>query len=132
MNTITITGRITTDPELKHTQSGVSVCTYNLAVKRPKVKDVTDFLPVVSWRQGAEYICKYAHNGDIIAVTGTLTTRKWQDKDGNNRISYEVVTDTVEIISSPQNNQNGNNAKPQQSSKQQDYIDIVGDEDLPF
>lgn len=132
MNTITITGRITTDPELKHTQSGVSVCTYNLAVKRPKVKDVTDFLPVVSWRQGSEYICKYAHKGDIIAVTGTLTTRKWQDKDGNNRISYEVVTDTVEIISSPQNNQNGNNAKPQQSSKQQDYIDIVGDEDLPF
>lgn len=132
MNTITITGRITTDPELKHTQSGVSVCTYNLAVKRPKVKDVTDFLPVVSWRQGAEYICKYAHKGDIIAVTGTLTTRKWQDKDENNRISYEVVTDTVEIISSPQNNQNGNNAKPQQSSKQQDYIDIVGDEELPF
>lgn len=132
MNTITITGRITTDPEMKHTQSGVSVCTYNLAVKRPKVKDVTDFLPVVSWRQGAEYICKYAHKGDIIAVTGTLTTRKWQDKDGNNRISYEVVTDTVEIISSPQNNPNGNNAKPQQSSKQQDYIDIVGDEELPF
>lgn len=132
MNTINITGRITTDPELKHTQSGVSVCSYTLAVKRPKVKDTTDFIPVVSWRQGAEYLCNYGHKGDVVAVTGILTARKWQDKDGNNRISYEVVTDTVEIISSPQNNQNGNNAKPQQQSKQQDYVDIVGDEDLPF
>lgn len=128
MNTITITGRITTDPELKHTQSGVSVCTYNLAVKRPKVKDVTDFLPVVSWRQGAEYICKYAHKGDIIAVTGTLTTRKWQDKDGNNRINYEVVTDTVEIISSHQSNQN---TQPGNQSHH-DYVDVIGSDDLPF
>lgn len=128
MNTITITGRITTDPELKHTQSGVSVCTYNLAVKRPKVKDVTDFLPVVSWRQGAEYICNYGHKGDVIAVTGILTARKWQDKDGNNRINYEVVTDTVEIISSPQSNQN---TQPVNQSRH-DYVDVIGSDDLPF
>ena len=138
MNTITLTGRLTSDLELKHTQSGDSVCTYTLAVKRPKVKDTTDFIPVVSWRQGAEYLCNYGHKGDMVAVTGTLTTRKWQDKDGNNRISYEVVTDSVELISSPQSNQQGNsNAQPQhrpqtQSYQQQGYIDITGDEDLPF
>lgn len=56
MNTIAICGRLTADPELKTTQSGISVCSYDLAVKRPKVKDTTDFLRVVSWRQGAEYI----------------------------------------------------------------------------
>lgn len=129
MNTIQITGRLTADPECKHTQSGVAVCSYTLAVKRPKVKDVTDFLPVVSWRQGAEYLCQYAHKGDMIAATGTLTARKWQDKDGNNRVSYEVQTDTVEILS------------PRKESKptavnvtRDDYEEVVGadDDDLPF
>ena len=129
MNTIQITGRLTADPECKHTQSGVAVCSYTLAVKRPKVKDVTDFLPVVSWRQGAEYLCQYAHKGDMIAATGTLTARKWQDKDGNNRVSYEVQTDTVEILS------------PRRESKpaavnvtRDDYEEVVGadDDDLPF
>lgn len=128
MNTITLTGRMTTEPELKHTQSGVSVCTYTLAVKRPKVKDTTDFVPVVSWRQGAEYLCNYGHKGDMVAVTGSLTTRKWQDKDGNNRINYEVVTDTVEIISSHQSNQN---TQPVNQS-QHDYVDVIGSDDLPF
>lgn len=129
MNTIQITGRLTADPECKHTQNGVAVCSYTLAVKRPKVKDVTDFLPVVSWRQGAEYLCQYAHKGDMIAATGTLTARKWQDKDGNNRVSYEVQTDTVEILS------------PRRESKpaavnvtRGDYEEVVGadDDDLPF
>lgn len=129
MNTIQITGRLTADPECKHTQSGVAVCSYTLAVKRPKVKDVTDFLPIVSWRQGAEYLCQYAHKGDMIAATGTLTARKWQDKDGNNRVSYEVQTDTVEILS------------PRRESKpaavnvtRDDYEEVVGadDDDLPF
>lgn len=129
MNTIQITGRLTADPECKHTQSGVAVCSYTLAVKRPKVKDVTDFLPVVSWRQGAEYLCQYAHKGDMIAATGTLTARKWQDKDGNSRVSYEVQTDTVEILS------------PRKESKpasvnvtRDDYEEVVGadDDDLPF
>lgn len=129
MNTIQITGRLTADPECKHTQNGVAVCSYTLAVKRPKVKDVTDFLPVVSWRQGAEYLCQYAHKGDMIAATGTLTARKWQDKDGNSRVSYEVQTDTVEILS------------PRKESKpaavnvtRDDYEEVVGadDDDLPF
>lgn len=129
MNTIQITGRLTADPECKHTQSGVAVCSYTLAVKRPKVRDVTDFLPVVSWRQGAEYLCQYAHKGDMIAATGTLTARKWRDKDGNNRVSYEVQTDTVEILS------------PRRESKpaavnvtRDDYEEVVGadDDDLPF
>ena len=134
MNTITLTGRLTSDLELKHTQNGVSVCTYTIAVKRPKVKDTTNFIPVVSWRQGAEYLCTYGHKGDMVAVTGTLTARKWQDKDGNNRTAYEVVTDTVELVSSSQNNQNSN-TQPQfrpQTQPQNDYIDITNDEDLPF
>ena len=131
MNTINITGRITADLELKHTQRGVSVCTYTLAVKRPKVKDTTDYIPVVSWRQGAEYLCNYGHKGDMVAVTGTLTASKWQDKDGNNRTSYEVVTDTVEIVSSSQSNQSNTQPRPQ-NQMPNDFIEITTDDDLPW
>ena len=144
MNTINITGRITEEPELKNTQSGVAVCSYTLAVKRPKVKDTTDFISVVSWRQGAEYLCNYAHKGDMVAVTGALTSRKWQDKDGNNRTTFEVVTDAVEIVSNAQNRASAGQAttytaKPQNAanyantSTQYDAVDgIVDDLDLPF
>ena len=98
MNTISITGRLTDNPELKTTQSGVSVCQYRLAVKRPKVKDTTDFLTVVSWRKGAEYLATYGRKGDMVAVTGVLTERNWEDRDGHKRTAYEVVSDTVELI----------------------------------
>ena len=98
MNTISITGRLTDNPELKTTQSGVYVCQYRLAVKRPKVKDTTDFLTVVSWRKGAEYLATYGRKGDMVAVTGVLTARSWEDRDGHKRTAYEVVSDTVELI----------------------------------
>lgn len=98
MNTISITGRLTDNPELKTTQSGVFVCQYRLAVKRPKVKDTTDFLTVVSWRKGAEYLATYGRKGDMVAVTGVLTARSWEDRDGHKRTAYEVVSDTVELI----------------------------------
>ena len=131
MNNINICGRLTADPELKTTQSGVSVCAYTLAVKRPKVKDVTDFLTVVSWRQGAEYLTKYGHKGDVVAVTGSLTTRSWEDKDGNKRISYEVVSDTVELVGGTKSEQNAQ-PTPYPQASQQDFVTITDDEDLPF
>lgn len=134
MNNIQITGRLTADPELKTTQSGVSVCAYNLAVKRPKVKDTTDFLTVVSWRQGAEYLCKYGHKGDVVAVSGVLTTRSWEDKNGNKRISYEVVSDTVELVGGIKNEQsNATQTTPYSNAAQaQGFETIIADEDLPF
>ena len=147
MNNITITGRLTADPELKTTQSGVSVCSYNLAVKRPKVKDTTDFLTVVSWRAGAEYLAKFGHKGDMVAVSGVLTTRSWEDKNGNKRTSYEIVSDTVELVGvtkSDANEQQANNSTqatnisqltpytPNTQPKQQEFITIMSDEELPF
>ena len=98
MNCINITGRLTKDPELKTTQSGISVCSYDLAVKRPHVKDTTDFLKVVSWRNDAEYISKFAHKGYVVSVSGVLTARTYEDNNGNKRTSYEIVSDSVEII----------------------------------
>ena len=100
MNIISITGRLTNDLELRRTQSGIACCSFTLAVKRPRAKDTTDFHNFVVWQQGAEYLCQYGHKGDLVAVTGYLTTREWTDKDGNKRKTTEVTCDGVELISS--------------------------------
>ena len=143
MNNINICGRLTADPELKTTQSGVSVCAYNLAVKRPKVKDTTDFLTCVSWRQGAEYLSKYGRKGDMVAVSGVLTTRSWEDKNGNKRISHEIVADTVELVGGTKTEQNATssvdisqlqpyNPIKSNAQTQQGFETIITDEELPF
>lgn len=107
MNNVNLVGRLTKDPELRRTQDGTAVCSYSLAVKRPMVKDTTDFPECVSWRQSAEYLAQYGHRGDVVAVSGTLQSREWSDKDGNKRRAWEVVTTTVELLSSKKDSQNG-------------------------
>ena len=140
MNSINIIGRLTAEPELRRTPDGTAVCSYSLAVKRPKVKDTTDFISCVTWRQGAEYLSQYGHKGDIVAVSGVLTGRKWQDKDGNSRINWEVVTDTVELLSNKKSSEGNSNTaqanKPsyaQPSYAQQSFQTVdYDDASLPF
>lgn len=143
-NNITMTGRLTAAPELKVTPNGISVCSFTLAVKRPRTKDDVDFIPCQVWRQGAEYLTKYGAKGYMVAVTGSLQTRKWQDKDGNNRINYDVVCDTVELLESRSsgapNANTAQEAKPSQSASEPSYnnseapnfVELGADEDLPF
>ncbi len=135
MNSVNIIGRITADLELKTTQSGISVCSFTLAVKRPRVKDTTDFLPVVAWRQSAEYISKYGRKGSAVAVSGVLTTRKYETANGDKRVAYEVVADSVSVLSG------NDSSQPSQIPTQDTNISetmspefevISGDQDLPF
>ncbi len=91
MNNISITGNITHDLELKTTPDGILVCTFTVAVKRPGAKDKTDFLNCVAWRQKAEFITRYFAKGQKIEIIGILTTRKWEDKNGNKRTAYEIM-----------------------------------------
>lgn len=139
MNSINLTGNICNDLEIKSTQSGKSVMSFNLAVKRPFTKDTTDFIPVVVWDQGAEYLGKYGRKGAKLAVSGKLTTRKWQDNNGGNRVAYEVVADSVELMDSK------NGAEATEGSRPTNYIPeaytkpaepkyeaIGADDDLPF
>ena len=100
MNSVNFTGNVCNDIELKNTPSGKAVVSLNLAVKRPYSKDTTDFIPLVCWDKSAEYLSRYARKGSKIAVSGKLTTRKYQDKDGHNRTAFEVVCDSVEILDS--------------------------------
>ena len=136
MNSINITGRLCSDPELRRTNDGIACCSFTLAVKRPKSKDTTDFHNFVVWRQGAEYLSQYGHKGDLVGVTGYLTTREWTDKDGNKRKSTEVTCDAVELISSKRNAETSPNTTPAQnkpSYAQQDFQQIdIPDAALPF
>lgn len=93
MNIIAIKGRLVRDPELRKTPNDISVCTITVAVDRAYSsggEKQTDFFDCVFWRQGAEFVNKYFSKGKEIIVTGEMQSRKWHDKDGNNRISWEI------------------------------------------
>lgn len=113
MNSVNLVGRLCADIELRRTQDGTAVCSYSLAVKRPMVKDATDFLECVSWKQSAEYLSQYGHKGDIVAVSGSLQVREWTDKEGKKRKTYEVVTTSVTLVSSKKNSEG--NTQPTQN-----------------
>lgn len=121
MNSIQLTGRLCADIELRRTGDGTAVASYSIAVKRPMSKDTTDFLNVVTWRQGAEFLAQYAHKGDLIGVTGSLQTRDWQDKEGNKHRAYEVVTDRVELLSSRRPESGAPAPQPQRPAPQPQY-----------
>ncbi len=97
MNKIEISGRLTRDPELRHTQSGKAVCNINVAVKRPFTKDETDFIDVVLWEQRAEFVSKYFSKGSFIIITGSLQSRDYEDKEGNKRRAWEIKADDAEF-----------------------------------
>ena len=100
LNHITIMGRLTRDPELRRTGSGIAVTSFTVAVDRDyksggsNEKEV-DFIDCVAWRQAGEFVAKYFTKGRMIVVSGRLQTRTWTDKDGNKRKATEVVTDNA-------------------------------------
>ena len=130
MNIIAIKGRLVRDPEIRQTQSGVSVTNITVAVDRSYSaggEKQTDFFDCVFWRQGAEFVSKYFKKGKEIIVTGEMQSRKWQDKEGNNRISWEIQNSHAEFC--------GGKGENTQQEKQNvsDYA-VVDDssEDIPF
>lgn len=131
LNTITIHGRLTADPELKQTQSGVSVCNFTVAVDRSYTKGedkITDFFTVVCWRGLADMVSKYFGKGKEILVSGEMQSRKWQDNDGNNCVSWEIQANTVDFCGSK-----GNDTPTAGNATQSDFTPIDDtDEDLPF
>ena len=99
LNHIVLMGRLTRDPELRRTGSGVAVASFTLAVDRDYAaqgaEKETDFVDIVAWRSTAEFVSKYFTKGRMAVVEGRLQIRAWQDKEGNNRRSAEVVADNV-------------------------------------
>lgn len=100
LNKVILGGRLTADVELKTTPSGVSVCSFSIAVNRKGKEAQTDFLDCQAWRQTAEFISRYFRKGSSICIVGSLQKREWRDKDGNKRYATEIVVDEAMFVDS--------------------------------
>lgn len=101
INSVTLLGRMVRDPDCKQTQSGISVVSFTVAVDRnykSGEEREADFINCTAWRGTADFISKWFHKGDPIALTGRIQTRKWQTDDGQNRYATEVVCDNVSFV----------------------------------
>ncbi len=128
MNKVILSGRLTKDPEIKQTNSGLNVCTFTVACDR-KFKDANgnraaDFFTCVAWRQTAEFVAKYFAKGKPILVEGTLQMRSYDAQDGSKRSVTEIICDNVEFC--------GNKPEGRPAEPQNDGFTPVDDEDLPF
>lgn len=129
LNHITLAGRLTADPELRRTQSGIAVASFNLAVdqdyKNQNGDRGVDFIPIVAWRNTAEFAEKYFEKGQMAIVSGRLTSRHYEDKNGNKRTAYEVVANSIYFAGSKQ--------KSESDAAPQTFSDLPDDDsDLPF
>ena len=135
INTAVIMGRLTADPELKTTASGLSVLSFSVAVERNYQKEgeekAVDFINVVAWRKTAEFVSKYFHKGSMIAVEGSIQTRKYEDKDGNKRTAFEILANTVSFCGKEASSTPAENSTPAESTPFMD-TDTADDEGLPF
>lgn len=125
MNNVTLIGRLTKDVELRYTQSNTAVCQFNVAVDRrfkSEGQPTADFIPVVAWKQTAEFISKYFKKGSRIAIVGRIQTRSYEGENGKKCFITEVVADNVEFCESK---------KADFSTTEAGYNDGA-DEDCPF
>lgn len=102
-NKVILIGNMTADPELKQTTNGTSVCSFSIAVNRrfsraDQGQQNVDFINIVTWRQSAEFVCRYFKKGNSILVCGQLQTRTWTDNQGQKRYATEVVADEVTFV----------------------------------
>lgn len=160
LNVVALLGRLTADPELRTTQSGLSVCRFTVAVDRNFIDDngnrQADFINCVAWRQTAEFVSRYFSKGKMIGIAGSIQTRNYEDRNGNKRTAVEVSVNNVCFAGDKDKGQqssyqpNAGYAQPQQAAQRQsatkaygqpsnyqqgsfdDFQDITPDEDLPF
>ena len=131
-------GRLTSDPEVKTTQSGTPVCSFSIAVNRRGAKDgqqQSDFITCVAWKERAELIGKYFRKGSSICIVGELQTRKWQDNNGNNRSATEVIVNEVCFVDSKSDNQSASKTYMPDVYKNEpkpSFTDMDDDSDIPF
>lgn len=138
LNHVTIMGRLTRDPELRHTQSGTAVTSFTLAVDRDfKDKNsgetATDWISCTAWKGTAEFVSRYFQKGRMAVVDGRLQTRSYQDRDGNKRTAVEVVAHHVYFGDSKRKEYEGNapeNELPE--NEPQDFSEAEDDGELPF
>ena len=138
INNVVLMGRLTATPELKTLQNGAMVTSFCIAVERryqqAGAERQSDFINCVAWRSTAEFICRYFGKGDMLAVTGEIQTRRWQDQNGSSRISTEIIVDNASFCGGKNNNetkqQENNVAEPKNTTS--GFVPDWTDDDLPF
>ncbi len=128
LNHVVLMGRLTRDPELRHTGTGTAVASFTLAVdrdfKNQNGEKETDFIDVVAWRSTAEFVSNYFTKGRMAVVSGRLQIRNWTDKDGGKRRSAEVIADSVYF---------GDSKRDSDAGQVQAYTQLLDDDDdLPY
>lgn len=136
INKVILGGRLAADPELKQTNSGTAVVSFNLAVSRRFQKDgeqKADFITVVAWKQTAEFIAKYFQKGSSICIVGNIQTRTWTDQNGQKRYATEVIADEALFVDSKSETGNTGGAYvPDQYKTEPQFENIESGEELPF
>lgn len=149
MNNVSLIGRLTADPELRTTGSGISTCTFTIAVDgRPNANGEphTDFIRCVAWRNQAENLCKYQHKGSQIGVTGHIQTGSYDGQDGTKRYTTDVIADRITFLGSKGDSSNGSETNFEVSNdssyettdlSEDPYANmgeetVLSDDDLPF
>ena len=132
-NIVVLTGRLTSDPELKKTQSDVSVTNFSIAVQRAYKSGeeaVVDFINIVAWRSTAEFVCRYFKKGKMIGIEGSIQTRKWVADDGKNHTAFEVVANNVQFVESKRED----NVPTTENATRGNFVAVEVDteSDLPF
>ncbi len=123
LNSIILMGRLTDAPDLRHTQSGTPVASFTIAVDRNTGDRQTDFVPCVAWRQTGEFVSNHFRKGSLICVQGSLQSRKWEDRDGNKRTSWEIVVDRAHFTGEK---------KDAVSIEPPDFTELSDDEDIDY
>lgn len=133
MNKVVLIGRITRDPELKYTPSGVAVCSFVIAVDRDykdeQGNSSTDFISCVVWRQQAEFLGNYIKKGYLLAVSGSIQSRMYQTQQGENKVVIEVVCDQIKNLTPKQPNQSAPNPNVKTNGQPTSF---PVDDGLPF
>ena len=137
LNHIVLMGRLTRDPELRQTGSGISVASFTIAVDRDYTaqgaEKETDFVDIVAWRGTADFVSKYFAKGRMAVVSGRLQIRNWQDKEGNKRRSAEVVADNIYFGESKKDSQGSNSTQSSEPAQSTDFAPLDDDDsELPF
>lgn len=125
MNNVSLIGRLTKDPELKTTQSDLPVCRFTVAVDRTYSKDQTDFINCIAWRKTAEFISSYFSKGQRIALTGSIQTGSYTDKDGKTVYTTDINVNNVEFCESKKKSGSDSNNRVEPE-------EMPFDDDLPF
>lgn len=138
LNKVILIGRLTGDPELRHTGTNIPVTSFSIAINRRFVKQgeqsVADFINIVAWRTTAEFVAKYFRKGQAILITGSIQTRNYEDKEGKKRVAFEVVADEVQFAEPKRDgtSSGGSDLSFSNVGSNDDFQQLANDDELPF